>query len=31
MAVGYWYANFEQVEDDEVVRLLEQARHRVPA
>ena len=26
-AVGLWYRNFEQVPDEEVVRLLEEARH----
>jgi len=26
LAVGYWYADFDQVADDEVRRLLEQAR-----
>lgn len=30
-AVGYWYIDFEQVEDDEVVRILEQARSRAGA
>lgn len=30
-AVGYWYVDFAQVEDAEVVRLVEQARSRVPA
>lgn len=29
-AVGLWYENFEQVSDEEVVRLLELARHTVP-
>ncbi|MHB9036163.1 MAG: phosphoribosyltransferase [Armatimonadota bacterium] len=27
MAVGYWYRDFEQVSDAEVIRLLEKARH----
>ncbi|CAN5121229.1 phosphoribosyltransferase [soil metagenome] len=27
-AVGLWYESFEQVPDEEVVRLLEEARHR---
>lgn len=27
-AVGLWYENFDQTPDEEVVRLLEEARHR---
>ena len=27
-AIGLWYENFEQVPDEEVIRLLEEARHR---
>jgi len=27
-AIGLWYESFEQVPDEEVVRLLEEARHR---
>lgn len=30
-AVGYWYVDFSQVEDEEVVRTLERLRSRVPA
>ncbi len=30
-AVGYWYVDFAQVEDDEVVQTLERARSRVGA
>jgi predicted phosphoribosyltransferase len=26
LAIGYWYENFEQISDDEVVRILEYAR-----
>jgi predicted phosphoribosyltransferase len=26
-AVGFWYRNFEQVPDEEVIRLLEEVRH----
>jgi putative phosphoribosyl transferase len=26
-AVGLWYRNFEQTSDEEVIRLLEEARH----
>lgn len=29
-AVGLWYENFEQVSDEEVIRLLELARHTIP-
>jgi putative phosphoribosyl transferase len=29
-AVGAWYESFEQVEDDEVIRLLEAARSEPP-
>lgn len=29
MAVGYWYVDFAQVEDDDVVRTLAQARSRI--
>jgi putative phosphoribosyl transferase len=28
MAVGYWYINFDQVSDDEVIKLLAKARSR---
>ena len=28
LAVGYWYRDFEQVPDEEVIRLLERARTR---
>ena len=26
LAIGFWYENFEQISDDEVVRILEHAR-----
>ena len=26
MAIGFWYLNFEQVPDEEVIKLLEGAR-----
>jgi predicted phosphoribosyltransferase len=25
-AIGFWYQNFEQISDEEVVRILERAR-----
>jgi len=30
-AIGAWYQDFAQVQDDEVVRLLDQARRRTPS
>jgi len=29
-AIGFWYADFEQTEDEEVIALLEEARRRGP-
>jgi predicted phosphoribosyltransferase len=29
-AIGFWYSDFDQTPDEEVVRLLEEARQRGP-